>query len=147
MLRESFKNLNKIVDDLEEAYPKRHFTIDGHLLGSIGECWIAEMFGLRLMPASNKGFDAVNPRGNEIEIKVTQGSRVAFRHPATYAIVGYINPDAEMEIIYNGPGLKIWNEFMDKEMPSNGQYSISTSKLKELDLEVGEEERVMEVEK
>ena len=49
--------------ELERLFPGRKFTLDGHLVGSIGEVVAAYMFGLDLNPASTPGFDAVAPDG------------------------------------------------------------------------------------
>ncbi len=36
-IKEKVKELLKIVNELEMEYPDRKFSLDGHLLGSIGE--------------------------------------------------------------------------------------------------------------
>ena len=38
--------LVRIVSELETAFPGRHFTLDGHLVGSIGEVMAAYYYGL-----------------------------------------------------------------------------------------------------
>ncbi|MCY4128253.1 MAG: hypothetical protein OXG15_03295 [Gammaproteobacteria bacterium] len=48
-------DLYRIVNRLEELFPGRKFTPDGHLVGSIGEALAAYMFGLELLPASAPG--------------------------------------------------------------------------------------------
>jgi len=73
------KTLYSTVEQLEVMFPGRHFTPDGHMVGSIGECLVADAYGLELMPASNQGFDAVAPDGTKVEIKATQSNSVAFR--------------------------------------------------------------------
>ena len=50
--------LYELVDRLEHLYPGRRFTLDGHLVGSIGEALAAEMYGLVLLPASAETHDA-----------------------------------------------------------------------------------------
>jgi hypothetical protein len=62
MNHEKFKHLveqlYKTVNELESMFPGRHFTPDGHMVGSIGECLVADAYDLTLENASNKGFDA-----------------------------------------------------------------------------------------
>ena len=53
------KQLYSTVNELELMVEGRHFTSDGHIVGSIGGCLVAVAFGLKLMIASNKGYDAV----------------------------------------------------------------------------------------
>lgn len=67
--------LYRVVSELEAMFPGRHFTPDGHLVGSLGECLAAYHYGLELLPASSPGVDAVCD-GRHVEIKATQGSRV-----------------------------------------------------------------------
>lgn len=113
-------------------FPGRHFTPDGHLVGSLGECLVADAYGLALMTASNKGYDAISDSGKKIEIKATQASAVAFRSEPEHTVVIKILPDGSFEEIYNGPGNIVWEEFTNKPLPSNGQYQISLNKLRSL---------------
>ena len=106
------KSLYGTVEELELMFPGRHFTPDGHMVGSIGECLVADAYNLELQPASNKGFDAISSLGQEVEIKATQSNRVAFRHAPQFAIVIRIFPDGNFEEIYNGPGRLIWDLFV-----------------------------------
>ena len=41
-MTEKIKELFAITQELEAMYPGRKFTIDGHLVGSIGEVLVAE---------------------------------------------------------------------------------------------------------
>lgn len=124
------KQLYGIVDELEGIFPGRHFTPDGHMVGSLGECLVAQVYGLKLMTASNKGFDALSQCGKQVEIKATQSKSVAFRSGAEHVIAIKILRDGTFEEIYNGPGAKIWEQFSGKKLPTNGQYQISLTKLK-----------------
>ena len=57
------KAIYKAVEELEKMFPDRPFTPDGHLIGSIGECLVADAYDLKLMPPSNKGYDAETKDG------------------------------------------------------------------------------------
>jgi hypothetical protein len=139
------KQLYSTVNELESMFPGRHFTPDGHMVGSIGESLVAYAYGLELMTASNKGFDATSTTGKQIEIKASQARSAAFRSEPEHAIVIKILPDGSFEEIYNGPGSLIWRQFLDKPMPNNGQYQISLNKLKILNEQVAESMRVPRV--
>ena len=138
-------DLYQIVDELEEMFPGRHFTPDGHLVGSLGEALVAYHYGLDLLTASEKGRDAVKD-GVSIEIKATQGSRVAFRHEPEHAIVIKIHTDGTFSEIYNGPGDLVWAQFKERNLPSNGQYQIAISRLKSLQKSVPDALRIPPVE-
>jgi len=146
MNHEKFKKLIEqlysTVSELEEMFPGRHFTPDGHMVGSIGECLVADSYTLELMTASNKGYDAICPKGRQVETKATQSNSAAFRSEPEQAIVIKILPNGAFEEIYNGPGRYVWKEFEGKKLPSNGQYQISLNKLKILNGAVPDSERV-----
>ncbi len=126
------KKLYSIVLELEQMFPGRHFTPDGHMVGSIGECLVADAYNLKLMTASNKGYDAVTQDRSTVEIKATQSNRVAFRSCPDHTIIIKILADGTFKEYYNGPGTIIWNEFKGRTMPSNGQYQISLRRVEQL---------------
>ena len=130
------------VAELETLLPGRHFTPDGHMVGSIGECLVAEAYDLELMTASNKGYDAIDKQGRQVEIKATQASSVAFRSAPQFAIVIQLHADGTYSEIYNGPGDLVWKLFEGRKRPSNGQFQVSVSKLRELNALVDTENRI-----
>ena len=139
------QQLYDIVDELEEMFPGRRFTPDGHMVGSMGECFVADAYGLVLQQASNKGFDAVTDSGIEVEIKTTQTDRYSFRHPPEHSIVVKLRRDGSFEEVYNGPGALIWDEFEGRKLPTNGQYQISANKLRRLNEAVASSDTVRRV--
>ena len=136
------ERLYSTVRDLETMFPGRHFTPDGHMVGSIGECLVANAYNLELMPASNKGFDAISKSGLQVEIKATQSDNFAFRSESEHIIAIKILPDGSFEEIYNGPGDIVWRQFEGKALPSNGQFNISLSKLKKLNDEILDSQKI-----
>ena len=139
------KQLYETVRELELMFPGRHFTPDGHMVGSLGECLVADAYGLELMTASNKGYDALSDAGLKVEIKATQSSSAAFRSEPEHAIVIKILPDGSFDEIYNGPDQVVWDQFRGKRIPSNGQFQISLNKLKKLNETVHENQRVPKI--
>ncbi|MGN5291190.1 DUF6998 domain-containing protein [Aeromonas sp. 11P] len=139
------QQLYSTVEELEKMFPGRHFTPDGHMVGSIGECLVADAYGLELMNASNKGYDALSPSGLQVEIKATQAKSVAFRSQPEHTIAIKILPNGTFEEIFNGPGDLVWQQFDGKPLPSNGQYQISLNKLKELNKQVDKSQRILRV--
>ena len=136
------KQLYATVSDLEAMFPGRHFTPDGHMVGSLGECLVADAYKLDVKAASNKGHDAITECGLEVEIKATQSNSVAFRSQPQHTIIIKIMPDGTFEEVYNGPGVLVWDQFKGKRMPRNGQFQISLNKLRQLNQRVAQEDRV-----
>jgi hypothetical protein len=124
------QQLYAIVDKLESYFPGRHFTPDGHLVGSIGEVLAASHYNLRLLPASVETHDAVTRDGKLIQIKATQGKSIGLRSEPEYLIVLKILKDGTTNEIYNGPGKIAWVN--SGSMQKNGQRNISISKLVQL---------------
>ena len=116
---------------LETLFPGRKFTLDGHLVGSIGEVIAAYMFDLDLLRGSNKGHDAKSNLGRKVEIKLTQGKGVALRHEPEHLLVLALSKDEGVRIVFNGPGGPPWKNA--GKMQKNGQRHISLTKLTKLD--------------
>ena len=130
MLSDKIKELYKITNELESSYPGRKFTIDEHLVGSIGEVIVAEHYGLELLRNSTETHDAVSTDGKYIQIKATQINRIAISSEPDYLIVIKIFSDGSWEEVYNGPGKPVWDNA--GKMQKNGQRPISLSKLRSL---------------
>ncbi len=143
--RTLLKQLYATVSEMETMFPGRHFTPDGHMVGSLGECLVADAYNLELKTASNKGYDAITESGVEVEIKATQTSSVAFRSQPQHAIVIKILRDGTFEEIYNGPGALVWEQFNGKRLQSNGQFQVSLNKLRHLNQRVVQAERLPRV--
>ena len=80
--------------------------------------------------------------GLEVEIKATQSNSVAFRSQPQHTIIIKILRDGTFEEIYNGPGCLVWEQFKGKRLPSNGQFQVSLNKLRQLNQQVAESDRV-----
>lgn len=127
-------------EGLEALFPGRKFTLDGHLVGSVGEVVAAYMFGLDLMPASTLGHDALAPDGRRVEIKLTQGKYVALRHAPDHMIALHRPKGGPVRVVYNGPGAVVWDGCGKDQ--KNGQRPISLTKLRGLDAIVDKSDRL-----
>ena len=121
-------------------YPGRKFSIDGHLLGSIGEVIAAEHYGLTLLENSTETHDAMDKHNRLIQIKATQIDRISISSEPDYLIVIKIAPDGSWTEIYNGSGSRVWDNA--GKMQKNGQRSISLTKLKTLMKCVPDDEKI-----
>jgi len=124
-------DLYRASDRLVEIFPGRSFTLDGHLVGSVGEVIAAYMFDLKLVRASSHAHDAIASDGRRVEIKLTQGSSAAIRHPPDHLIVMHRPKGGPVRVVYNGPGGEPWARAGKKQ--SNGQRAIGLKKLEALD--------------
>jgi len=140
--------LHALIARFEAAAPGRHFTVDGHLVGSIGEVLAADRFGLTLSTASTKGVDAFTADGRAVEVKATTGTKqIALRGfvpEAEFLLAIQVNPDGSFSVVYNGPAAPVWERIAHKRMPDNGQRAVSLKRLRELQAEVAPEQMLQE---
>jgi hypothetical protein len=124
------KRLYELVNELEAAFPGRPFTPDGHLVGSLGEVLAAHYYDLHLLPCSTECHDAQTRDGKLVQVKATQGDRVALRAEPDHLLVIQLQRDGTIDEAYNGPGALAWAHCGKQQ--KNGQSPISVSKLRQL---------------
>jgi hypothetical protein len=134
------KELYAVVHKLEGHFQGRKFTLDGHLVGSIGEVLAAYHYNLELLPASSEAHDACCPAGKNVQVKATQGKAVGLRCEPQHLLVLKLGGDGNFSEVFNGPGHLAWNNA--GPMQKNGQRPISVSRLKLLMDEVPEHQRL-----
>mgnify|MGYP005793154527 FL=1 len=152
---EKIKELYEISAELERLFPGRHYTPDGHMIGSIGEALAASYYGLELFPASEETHDAKSPDGRLVQIKATQINRISMSSEPRWLLVLRIHRDGTFSEEYNGPPSEAnpMSDFADNspgrlawehcgKMQKNGQRSISLAKLRKLQAEVPDSVRL-----
>jgi len=146
MVLQEIKNIYASVDKLSNQFPGRHFTPDGHLIGTIGEVVASYVFELVLAKASNRGCDAFDQKtGRPVEIKCTQGKRVSFYDCdlLTNVIVLTINEDRTFRCVFNGLFSDLSNYLGD--IQKNGQRTISVIKLEKIQESVSSENMIEQI--
>lgn len=137
---EKVKALYEISHELEDLFPGRHYTPDGHIIGSIGEALAASYYNLELFPASEETHDAKAPDGRLVQIKATQINRVALFSEPVWLLVLKIHKDGTFSEEYNGPGKLAWEHC--GKLQKNGQRPISLAKLRELQTAIPQSDRL-----
>jgi hypothetical protein len=112
-----------------------HFTLDGNLVGDLGEAVAAELYGLQLTGRSNEGVDGYARDGRSVQVKASGTKRGAAFRPvetrADHLLFFHFHYDECMgEVIYNGP-----EEQVVASLPRiwTGQRCVSVPTLKRLD--------------
>lgn len=121
------------------------FTLDGNLVGDIGEAIAAELFGVTLVETkSTEGIDGYAPNGRTVQVKATgTGRGPAFRCTETRADhLLFFDLDFESatgQVIYNGP-----EHYAVSLLPQqfSGQRSLSRQQIRKAALSVDEQERL-----
>lgn len=141
-LRGKIAELVKIVSALEKAYPGRHFTLDGHLVGSMGEVLAEYYYGVELYPASTPKHDG-RVNGKDVQIKATQRDVVLLGEEPDNLLVLYLANTGAVFEVYNGPGKLAWDSVENKD--KRGYKHLRVNKLMELDAEVKDADRIPQV--
>jgi hypothetical protein len=134
------RSLYELVNQLEALFPERQFTLDGHLVGSIGEALAAHHYGLERLTATAKGHDATAPDKRQVQIKVSQAKSVGLRSEPEHLIVLRLAADGTATEIYNGPGALPWHHA--GKVKKNGQRPIAVSRLEILMSKVAPADRL-----
>lgn len=138
---ELLRAIYNAVDELEAMFPGRHFTPDGHMVGSLGEALAAHHYGIKLSTASSKCHDG-SCNGRMVQVKATQGDRIALSSEPEHLLVLRLNRDGTFAEHYNGPGGLVWKLVSHKDRPKNGQYQVALSTLRRLMAEVPKASRL-----
>jgi len=121
------------------------FTLDGNLIGDLGEALAIDLFDLELVDArSTEAIDAHAPGGRTVQIKATGSHRgPAFRQTETRADhLLFFDLDFDNltgEVVYNGP-----EHYAVAMLPDVfvGQRSLSRGQIRAADLRVRPDERL-----
>lgn len=121
------------------------FTLDGNLVGDIGEALAALMFGVRLVNTkSTEGIDGIAPDGRTVQVKTTgTGRGPAFRCIDTRADhLLFFDLDLENcngQVVFNGP-----EHYAVQKLPEvfANQRSLTPSQIRHADTLVQEGERL-----
>ena len=142
LIRHKILSLIQIVSDLENQFPGRHFTLDGHLVGSIGEVISVYYYGINLYKSSAEVHDGIVD-GKEVQIKVTQKNNIMISSKPEYLIVLYMTKDGHFYEVYNGPGKEPWDSVKNVDKHNNKHLSVNM--LMKLDQTVADKERIKSI--
>jgi hypothetical protein len=127
-----------VVAQLQKAYPKKRFTLDGRLLGDIGEVLVEQHYEVILLDTLSRHHDARSADGRMVQIKATMQDALTF--PAYHVPDHYlgikISPEGAIEEVFNGPGEIAAQAIAHRAIPKTGLHSISLSILRGLDKKV-----------
>jgi hypothetical protein len=147
---QEIKQLFKITSSLKEKYKEtgRDFTLDGKLVGDIGEVLAAEKYGLRLLGKGSRKYDAEEiATGRSVQIKSTFKGYCYFPHDFVpdYFLSVMIKENGDLEEIFNGPGKFVVDNYIKKDNLKgykNSYYNLSLKKMKELNEKVPEKQKI-----
>src|SRR6266542_2895798 len=89
---------------LKQTFRNRAFTIDGRLVGDIGEVIAALEYDVVLFETSQPDHDGTTSAGRRVQIKATYKDSLTFKTVPDYYLGFKLFPDGRHEEVFNGPG-------------------------------------------
>lgn len=134
----------KIVKQLQSAYPKKKFTLDGRLVGDLGEILVEDAYDVELFEDLKKHHDGKASDGREVQIKATMQNALTFPvdHIPDYYLGIKIHPDGTFTEIFNGPGAIAWEAVKNRKPTKTNLHSVGIVALKKLNDNVNPRERI-----
>lgn len=111
-------------NELRALFPDLKFTLDGNLIGDIGEAITTRDFGLLKLPPGTPGHDFRTPDGRLVQVKTTQaitGGKVGLgltMQSFEHLIVIQLMERGDYRILFDGPGTLIDAARTHRKTPS-----------------------------
>lgn len=130
------------IDKLQGAFPHRAFTIDGRLVGDIGEI-VAELdYDITLDEVQRPGHDAITRSGRNVQVKATFKDQLTFKTVPDLYLGLKLREDGSYEEVYNGPGSLIFAKFAHRNGIGEKLLSFPIRDLRQLAETVASSDRV-----
>jgi hypothetical protein len=141
---EAVKQLLQVVQSLREAFPKKRFTLDGRLVGDLGEILAEQQYDLQIFSDVRKHHDARTSDGRLIQIKATMHESLTFPvdHVPKYYLGIKIHADGTITEVFNGPGRIAHQAIRNRKPTKINLHSVSIPALKMLNNRVPEGKRI-----
>lgn len=151
-MKEELEILFRTIETLKEKYSqhKKNFTLDGKLVGDIGEVMVAEHYGLILYGDNTHIHDGFVIGSEDMQVQIKSSFKEYFYFTKNfskkpkYFIAVKLNEDGTFEETYNGTGELLFNKLLI-HLPLNRKhpYRLSVNKLRELNKSEENIDRIM----
>jgi hypothetical protein len=131
------------IDDLKQAFNgRRNFTIDGRLVGDIGEVLAELEYDLVIDDVQQANYDATTPTGSRVQIKATFKDSLTLSSVPEFYLGLKVYEDGRFEEVYNGPGIIIAEHFKHRKGIGAKLLSFPVKSLKALQAQVPEDKKI-----
>lgn len=142
IIKEALQKIFEGIGQLRRAVPIKEFTIDGRLVGDIGEAIVQRDYDVSLYEKLVEGYDGVTSDGRLVQIKATFKSSLTFTKTPDYYLGIKINEDGSYIEIYNGPGKYIKKRYGHRKGFGEKLLSFPNSVLMKISQEIPEDEKI-----
>ncbi|WFU34068.1 hypothetical protein QA635_06410 [Bradyrhizobium brasilense] len=127
---------------LQTEFAHRQFTIDGRLVGDIGEIIAATEFDIELDDVSRAIHDGKMPDGRGVQIKATFQDHLTFKTIPDLYLGFKLFRDGTHEVIFNGPGRIIFDHYAGRAGIGEKLLRFPNTVLKRLSADIPDSSRV-----
>jgi len=143
IISEALELIFRGIRHLRDAFPPRVFTIDGRLVGDIGEIIAAIGYDIKLDDVSQWGHDGRTSDGKRrVQIKATFKDQLTFKTTPEYYLGFKLFEDGRYEEVFNGPGHLIRDRYAKRKNLGTNLPAFPVSALKKLSESVPPDERI-----
>jgi hypothetical protein len=146
-LQSEIIKLHESVSRLKQLFPSKQngFTLDGRLVGDIGEVIAEELFQIKLFGKLEHHYDALTTYEPKlkVQIKATFKEHLTYNHEPDYYIGIKLFENGDYKVIYNGPGKYIHDAFNHRKDIGKKLLLFPNFKLEELSMKIDDSERIL----
>ena len=124
------------IGELKGLFPQKDFTIDGRLVGDIGEMLAFRDYEINLYQGLSPKHDGQTPAGKKVQVKATFKNSLTFKNTPEYYLEIKLNQNGTYQEIFNGPGQIIARRYQHRKNFGKVTFSIPISTLKNLSTKV-----------
>ncbi|WP_250493784.1 hypothetical protein [Caballeronia sp. GAWG1-1] len=141
-IKEGLKCIFEGIELLRVQFPHRRFTIDGRLVGDIGEIIAELLYDVKLDEVSEPCHDGVTSSGRRVQVKASFQDHLTFGKTPDYMLGLKLNYDGTFEEIYNGPGAIVRQRYEHRKHVGEKLLSFPMSELRKLSSDVAPQDRI-----
>ena len=141
-IRRALTRIFRGIRELQGIHPNRRFTIDGRLVGDIGEMMAELHFLIELDEVQQALHDGTADDDRRVQVKATFKESLTFKTVPEVYLGLKLYEDGTFEEIYNGPPGPIVEEYGHRAGFGEQLLSFPISRLRELNAQVAEEARI-----
>ncbi len=133
-----------IVQRLRAAFPKKRFTLDGRLVGDIGEILAEKAYDITLFEDLEKHHDGRTSDGWLVQVKATMQKSLTFPadHIPDYYLGIQVHSDGSFSEVFNGPGAQAWQAIKNRRPPKTNLHTVAVGALARLKSNVAVKDRI-----
>ena len=143
-IEQAIKKMCGIISDLQKNHRSKKFTLDGRLVGDLGEVLAEKNYDIVLFEKLEKSYDAFTRDNKKVQIKATFKDKLTFpsNHIPELLLGLKLYPNGTYEEIYNGPGKYLKQLTSKRKQPYNRLHLLSIKKMKTISEIIPPRERV-----